>query len=417
MANLNISIDSLPTDQSFLSESIFFQKFLKTPKENVFCPLSYQYHDNYIGSSSVKIERVKDLSIFLKSASFDVFSKGDFLESTHIYCPDNTFYFYQNGRLLDKLPLKSILEIKELNFLVNELCSFKGLIFQFVKNLEEISDSESFIYENLAIVSLSMSEFHEDFKNLLAEFGKFPSIVLDVEINKINLPEKQEEDQIKESKFTGSYFKGLFSNKNSFERSSSENAGEKENKTSLKESDINMVVEPSNYKRNLKNEDLIDISTLSNFQNRLENFLLSKTSISSSKKSNNNENINSSNKTKPFPAIYLPVLNDGIFIKKYGLSNFIKPNVRRIFFHSNYDIFGWSKSNNPSKPIKIFYTRDIQCILEGRISENFKRFKKENVDKSFTIVLKYRTIDCEAESCRLRREFCSALKKLISQKN
>ena len=297
IANLNISIDNLPTDQSFLSESLLFKRLLKTPKETIFCPLSHDFKDNCIGASSLKIERVKDLSIFLKSASFDDFSKGDFLESTHIFFPDNIFYFYQKGILVDKLPLKSILEIKEFNFLVNELCSFKGLIFQFIKDVDEISGSKSFIYEHLAIVSLSMSEFHEDFKNLLAQYGKFPSLVLDVEINKINLPEEQEVDQIEENKFGGSYFKGLFSNKSSIVKSLNENIGEHESTTLLKESDVNMVVEPSNYKRSIRNEDLIDISTLSNFQSRIEDFLLSKTSISSSKyydfspkKSNNKEN-------------------------------------------------------------------------------------------------------------------------------
>ena len=157
---LNISIDNLPTDQSILSESLLLKNFLKTPKETNFGPLSYNFQENYLGASSLKIERVKELSIFLKSASFDDFSKGDFLEGTQIFFPNNIFYFYQNGKLLDKLPLQNILEVKECNFLVNELCSFKGLIFQFIKDLDEISDSRSFIYEHITIISLSMCEFH-----------------------------------------------------------------------------------------------------------------------------------------------------------------------------------------------------------------------------------------------------------------
>ena len=61
---------------------------------------------------------------------------------------------------------------------------------------------------------------------------------------------------------------------------------------------------------------------------------------------------------------------------------------------------------------KLFEISKIIQIVNGRNTENFKRFKtknKERIENSFSILFKDRSVDLEAETKREKERFLKAL--------
>ena len=108
----------------------------------------------------------------------------------------------------------------------------------------------------------------------------------------------------------------------------------------------------------------------------------------------------------------------GFACKKYGLGIWaiFQPQNRRLVFSSNMESFAFVKTHVcHQNATKFFSIRDIVEIKNGRKTENFYRFKNdsENKERSFSIIMKSRTIDLEARNAQEKKEFCEALKCFI----
>jgi hypothetical protein len=109
------------------------------------------------------------------------------------------------------------------------------------------------------------------------------------------------------------------------------------------------------------------------------------------------------------------ILRRGKVFLKYGYNNLFGPSKRRIYFSSDLRKMFWLKPNT-QKILKTFDFGDIVQVLDGRQTDNFKRVskKKDPVKDSlsFSIVLKDRTIDLQAETQKDKDEFYKSLFEL-----
>ena len=98
------------------------------------------------------------------------------------------------------------------------------------------------------------------------------------------------------------------------------------------------------------------------------------------------------------------ILTNGTVFKKFGRNNIINPDIRKIYFTEDLKYLTWinqsEKVDLSKKPVKkISIDKDFLFkIVEGRKTKNFKRFKNENENLSFSIMIDYRTIDLEAQN-------------------
>ena len=133
------------------------------------------------------------------------------------------------------------------------------------------------------------------------------------------------------------------------------------------------------------------------------------------KKKGNKKDSDWKRKTRETFIKSIQTLMRGFACKKYGLGIWaiFQPQNRRLVFSSNMESFAFVKTHVcHQNATKFFSIRDIVEIKNGRKTENFYRFKNdsENKERSFSIIMKSRTIDLEARNAQEKKEFCEALK-------
>lgn len=138
------------------------------------------------------------------------------------------------------------------------------------------------------------------------------------------------------------------------------------------------------------------------------------------KKTHKKEKTDWRNKIRDIFSKNLQILMKGHRFKKYNFSGikFFQPKNRELIFSSNMERFALFKPGEKNKKtIKFFSLDEIVGVSDGRETKNFSRFKTKSIDKiekSFSIVLKNRSIDLEAGSLKEKVEFCEALKTVLS---
>lgn len=127
------------------------------------------------------------------------------------------------------------------------------------------------------------------------------------------------------------------------------------------------------------------------------------------KKKKTRRNLNWKRKTREEFIKSIRILIKGHNFNKYGLGMaMFQPQKRSLVFSSNMESFTFASKGICPSLKKIYSIHDVLGLQEGRNTENFGRFKKGNEKKSFSILMKNRTIDLEAKNEGEMREFCQA---------
>lgn len=112
-------------------------------------------------------------------------------------------------------------------------------------------------------------------------------------------------------------------------------------------------------------------------------------------------------------------LMKGFIFHKFGYHRltFLQPQKRQLIFSSDLRRFVLVKPGKSIGKNTKFYSIDqILGIKEGRNTKNFARFKtksSENLENSFSLELKTRSIDLQAGNPREKAEFCQALNVIL----
>ena len=138
-----------------------------------------------------------------------------------------------------------------------------------------------------------------------------------------------------------------------------------------------------------------------------EEFDIESSISNSSWKSRIKEELINSSRTLLKPYIFL----------KYGLNSIkcFQPQKRRLSFSSNLSSFEFLKLSK-TEGKKVYYLLDVRGVKDGRVTENFRRYKANSdrqMEHSFSIIMRDRSIDLEAQNGNEKKEFCEALKALL----
>ena len=90
-----------------------------------------------------------------------------------------------------------------------------------------------------------------------------------------------------------------------------------------------------------------------------------------------------------------------------------QPQKRSLVFSSNMESFTFTRTGICPIQKKIYSIHDVIRLQAGRKTENFGRFKRSNENRSFSILMKNRTIDLEAKNEAEMREFCQAFDNFL----
>ena len=132
------------------------------------------------------------------------------------------------------------------------------------------------------------------------------------------------------------------------------------------------------------------------------------------KKKKTRKNLNWRRKTREEFIKSIRILIKGHNFHKYGLGmTMFQPQKRSLVFSSNMESFTFTRTGICPIQKKIYSIHDVIRLQAGRKTENFGRFKRSNENRSFSILMKNRTIDLEAKNEAEMREFCQAFDNFL----